>query len=232
MTEAQSQMEVRSVKLKKKDSEGKEFTPEIVLWDPVRKRNEKFENCSNSVHKDFLKAVSRLAGHMVVLWDADVEDNFERSEFESSFEARGYSIAGREDETRVTIKGHRKTKFAGAITANPTILYNQDMDKDGAYSFIDDLKVKIKAIETETLAYCFDGRAFENPQLSMDMPEGEKVTKAKIATHVDADPSMSSPEQVAAAIVKETNAGKDIAEAGKKRKRVAQTASNKSGIVE
>jgi hypothetical protein len=191
-------MEVRSVKLKKKDDN--EFTPEIVLWDPVRKRNEKFENCSNLVHKDFLKAVTRLADHMVILWNADIADNFERSELVKEFEARGYILSGRDEELKTTLKGHRLTTFAGAMTSNATIFLDQDMDETGAYPFCEDLKGKIKVIEAEVLAYCFEGRCYENPQLSLNAPgmEVPKVTRAQIAAAV-------SPESIVKDLVDTVN---------------------------
>jgi hypothetical protein len=222
MTKEQEQYEVRSVKLKKKDKD--EFTPEIVLWDPVRKRNEKFENCSNLVHKDFLKAVTRLADHMVILWNADAVDNFERSEVTQQFEARGYSLSGRDEELKITLKGHRLTAFAGAMTSNATILLDQDMDEEGAYPYCQDLQGKIKVIESEVLAYCFEGRCYENPQLSLNMPEPEdpknKVTKAKIA-------EPTTPESVVKDIVDAAN-GK-----GKGgRKKVPQSQQHPSGEAE
>src|SRR5579859_6532042 len=94
MTQAQSEFEVKSVKLVRKDQEGKEFTPEIVLWDPVLKRNDTVNNCQNLAHPDFIKAVARLADHMVILWDAADPDDFEDNEAVEDFEARGYSIKG------------------------------------------------------------------------------------------------------------------------------------------
>lgn len=225
-------MEVRAVKLKKKDSEGKEFTPEIVLWDPVRKRNEKFENCSNLVHKDFLAAVARLADHMVILWNADIPDNFEQSEFVKEFEARGYSLSGRDEELKITLKGHRLTTYAGAMTSNATIFLEQDMDQDGAYAFCDDLREKVKVIELETLAYCFDGRCYENPQLSLSAPGMEpqdpkkKVTKAKIAEPI-------TSESVVKEIVDQANGkGKDKPGKGGGKKKVAQSAQHPSGEAE
>jgi hypothetical protein len=226
MTKEQEQYEVRSVKLKKKDKD--EFTPEIVLWDPVRKRNEKFENCSNLGHKDFLKAVTRLADHMVILWNADSVDNFERSEKVQEFEARGYSKSGRDEELKITLKGHRLTTFAGAMTSNATILLDQDMDEDGAYPFCQDLQGKIKVIEAEVLAYCFEGRCYENPQLSLNMPDPEekpkKPTKAQILPPV-------TPESIVGSIVNEANGKKGTGGKGNK-KRTAQTPENKSGIIE
>lgn len=235
MTEQQAQFEVKSVKLIRKDKDGKEFTPEIVLWDPVLKRNDTFDNCQNLAHQDFIKAISRLADHMVILWDADEPDNFERSELVEKFEARGYSIKGGGDETRITIKGHRKTRFAGAITANATIYLEQDMDDPDSYAFADDLKEKIKRINIEVLAYVFDKKTYENPQLSLSLPDpDEKITKAKVAPHVDMDPSMNSPESIAANIVAETNAKIDAA-AGKGKpgrpRKVPQSAKHPSGEV-
>lgn len=215
-------MEVRSVKLKKKDDN--EFTPEIVLWDPVRKRNEKFENCSNLVHKDFLKAVTRLADHMVMLWNADVPDNFERSEVVKEFEARGYSLSGRDEELKITLKGHRVTTFAGAMTSNATIFLDQDMDEPGAYPFCEDLKGKVKVIEAEVLAYCFEGRCYENPQLSLGAPGMEptgKITTAKIAT---------SLKGAIDGVVDDLNA--EIEGKKGKGKRVPQSPKHKSGIAE
>jgi hypothetical protein len=152
------------------------------------------------------------------------------------FEARGYSIKGGGDELKLTIKGHRKTTFANAITANATIYLDQDMDEEGAYPFCDDLKEKIKRINIEVLAYVFDSKAYENPQQSLNFPEpDEKITKAMIAPHVDADPSMNSPESVVAHLVAETNAkiganGKEKGKPGRPRK-VPQSSKHPSGEV-
>lgn len=230
MTEQQAQFEVKSVKLIRKDKEGKEFTPEIVLWDPVLKRNDTFDNCQNLAHQDFIKAISRLADHMVILWDADEPDNFERSDLVEKFEARGYSIKGGGDETRITIKGHRKTKFAGAITANATIYLEQDMDDPDSYTFADDLKEKIKRINIEVLAYVFDKKAYEDPQLSLSLPDpDEKITKAKIAPP-------ATPESIVKDIVDTTNGTPPVTrekgQRGRPKKRVPQSSENPSGIIE
>jgi hypothetical protein len=239
MTEAQAKMEVRGVKLRVKnkrddepDEEKQAFVPEIVLHDPILKCTRPYQDCENLCHPDFVKAVLRLNGHLAVLTDIISEDDFERSETVTEYvKARGYSLAGGFDELRITLKGHRKTIRGGAVILNaPATHLNED--GENPYNLLSDLLAKIKVIESEALRYCFEGRQYVDPQQSLFPDPDEKVTSLQIAPHVDADPSVSSPEQVAAAIVLETNAGKDIAEAGKKKKRVAQTAANKSGIIE
>lgn len=235
MTEAQSKMEVRGVKLRVKnkrddepDEEKRAFVPEIVLHDPVLKCTRPYQDCQNLCHPDFVKAVLRLNGHLAVLTDIITEDDFERSETVTDFvRARGYSLSGAFDELRITLKGHRKTIRGGAVILNaPATHLNED--GENPYNLLSDLLSKIKVIEKEALAYCFEGRQYVDPQLSLSLPDpDEKITKVKIAPHVDMDPSMNSPEAVAAAIVAEANKGKD----GKPKKtRVPQSPKHKDGI--
>jgi hypothetical protein len=238
MTEAQAKMEVRGVKLRVKnkrddepDEEKRAFVPEIVLHDPILKCTRPYQDCENLCHPDFVKAVLRLNGHLAVLTDIISEDDFERSETVTKYvKARGYSLAGAFDELRITLKGHRKTVRGGAVILNaPATHLNED--GENPYNLLSDLLAKIKVIESEALRYCFEGRQYVDPQQSLFPDPDEAVTKLQIAPHVDADPSMNSPEGVVAAIVKETNLGKEIEKTAKKRGRTAQTASNPSGIV-
>lgn len=209
----------------RKDQEGKEFIPEIKIWNPVVKRCDSCDTCSHLAHQDFVKAVARLADHMVILWNADKPDNFEQSEFTEEFEARGFSLKGGGDEVKVTIKGHRKTTFAGAMTANSTLRLEQDMDAEGSYPFIDDLQVKIKRISMEALLYYYDQKAYEDAQLSLSLPDPEekpkKPTKAQILPPV-------TPESIVGSIVNEANGKKGTG--GKKR--VPQSSKHPSGEAE
>lgn len=230
MTENQKNAIIRSVKLKRKGDEG--YTPEIIVHDAEMKLDKKYDNCENLCHADFVKAVKRLNHHIAVLTDkighGDFEDN---EEIDEIMVARGYSLSGAEDELRITLKGYQKTKRGGVFQINTPVLYlQQDEDDDNAYYLLDDLKEKIKRIEMEARLYIFEAKKFEDPQLSLNLPDGDdKVTKAQIAPHIDKDPAYNSPESIAAAIVAETNAGKPKE---KRKKRVPQSASNKSGIVE
>jgi hypothetical protein len=228
MTESQQQMEVRGVKLVRKDQDGKEFVPEIVLWNPVRKRNEKCEVCTSLAHPDFVNAVARLRAHMVILWNADTWGNFEQSDLVEEFEARGFSLKGGGDEIRVTVKGHRKTLYAGAMTANATILLNQDMDKEGAYPLCDDLQLKIKRISLEALLYYYDNKVYEDPQLSLTLPDPPDNDKKKVTRAQVADPI----GKVAAEIVAGVNGAKDSKKGKGSKKKVPQSAEHKNGIAD
>lgn len=237
MTKEQEGLTVRAVKLKRKGDEG--FIPEIIVHDPELKLNRTYSDCENIAHSDFTKAVGRLNHHIAILTDKITADHFEDDpEIDEIMFARGFSYSGAESELRVVLKGYQKTSRGGTFQINTPVVYMETEDEAKQYYFIDDLKEKLKRISLEAKLYIFDAKMYEDPQLSLSLPDPEddgkkkKITKAKIAPHVAADPSVSSPEQVAAAIVRETNAGKDIAEAGKKKKRVAQTAANKSGIIE
>jgi hypothetical protein len=233
MTDNQAQMEVRSVKLKRHDKDGKEFTPEILLWNPVQGRNDKADNCKHLCHADFIKAVARLASHLAALSNAVPASDFENSDLIEEFEARGFSLAGRDEELRVTVKGHRKTTYAGAITFNATILLNQDMDSEGSYPYCDDLQVKIKRISAEALLYYYDNKAYEDSQLSLSLPDpAEKVTKAKIAE--PAKTMEAAVGAVAESYNKDLQNGTPpVSKPGRGgKKRTAQTAQNKSGIIE
>jgi len=229
-------MEVRGVKLRVKnkrddepDEEKRAFVPEIVLHDPVLKCTRPYQDCQNLCHPDFVKAVLRLNHHLAVLTDIIPEEEFEESPKVNEYvRARGYSLAGNFDELRITLKGHRKTIRGGAVILNaPATHLNED--GENPYNLLSDLLAKIKVIESEALRYCFEARQYVDPQQSLFPDPDEPVTTLVIAPHVDLDPSMNSPEAVAAAIVAETNKGKD----GKPKKtRVPQSPKHKSGIIE
>jgi hypothetical protein len=230
MTDNQKAIQIRAVKLKRKGDEG--HIPEITVHDAEMKLDKTYANCENLCHSDFTKAVKRLNHHIAVLTDKITTDEFEDSEeIDEIIVARGYSLSGAEDELRITLKGYQKTKRGGTFQINTPVLYlEQDDDDDNCYLLLDDLKEKIKRIEMEARLYIFEGKRFEDPQLSLNLPDSdEKVTKAVIAPHVDLDPSMNSPEAVAAAFVAEANKGKD----GKPKKtRVPQSPKHKSGVIE
>lgn len=235
--------EVRAVKLKLKEKpnsksdaakEKKEedmlFVPEIIIYNHETHRNETYAECQAFCHKDFTKAVLSLREHYAILLTFYEVEDFETGSIDpKKFKSRGFSISGAEDETRLCLKGYFLTDLAGACSVNVNnIFLEKDMDAEGGYDLIDDLKVKIDRIKLEAIAYLFEKKQREDPQLSMKFPDGEKVTTAKIAPHVDVDPSMNSPEAVAAAIVAETNKNKP---AEKKERRVPQSPKHKSGIV-
>lgn len=238
MTESQSNIEIRAVKLKRKGEDG--YIPEITVHDAELKLDKTYGNCENLCHNDFTKSVKRLNHHIAVLTDKIGNDNFENSEeIDEIMVARGYSISGNEDELRITLKGYQKTKRGGVFQINTPILYLETEDEDKQYYFIEDLKEKIKRIELEARLYIFQGKKFEDPQLSLNMPESpakEKgPTKAVIAPPVHLDPSMNSPESIAAAIVKENNdkieANGEKKKAGRPRKLVPQSAQHPSGEI-
>jgi hypothetical protein len=224
MTENQSQLEIRAVKLKRKGDEG--FIPEIIVHDPEAKLNRTYSDCENLCHSDFTKAVSRLNHHIAVLTDKITTDRFEDDkDIDEIMVARGFSYSGAEMELRVTLNGYQKTSRGGTFQINTPVVYMETEDEDKQYYFIDDLKEKLKRIALEARLYIFSGKRFEDPQLSLtlaDPPDDgkKKVTKAKIADPIG---------KVAAEIVEEANNGKD--KKGRN-KRVAQTAENKSGIAD
>jgi hypothetical protein len=225
MTENQSQLEIRAVKLKRKGDEG--FIPEIIVHDPEAKLNRTYSDCENLCHSDFTKAVSRLNHHIAVLTDKITTDRFEDDkDIDEIMVARGFSYSGAEMELRVTLKGYQKTSRGGTFQINTPVVYMETEDEDKQYYFIDDLKEKLKRIALEARLYIFSGKKFEDPQLSLTLPDPpddkKKVTNAKIADPIG---------KVAAEIVAGVNGAKDSKKKGGK-KRVAQTPENKSGEAE
>lgn len=234
MTEGQKSVQIRAVKLKRKGDEG--YIPEITVHDAEMKLDKTYANCENLCHADFVKAVKRLNHHIAVLTDKITTDDFENSEeIDEIMVARGYSLSGSEDELRITLKGYQKTKRGGTFQINTPVLYmEQDDDDENVYLLLDDLKEKIKRIEMESRLYIFEGKKYEDPQLSLDMPDpDEKITKAKIAPHVDLDPSMNSPESIVANIVAETNSKIDANQKGKsgRPRKVPQSSKHPSGEI-
>lgn len=236
MTDNQKAIQIRAVKLKRKGDEG--YIPEITVHDSEMKLDKTYGNCENLCHADFTKAVKRLNHHIAVLTDKITADDFEDSEeIDEIMVARGYSLSGAEDELRITLKGYQKTKRGGTFQINTPVLYlEQDDDDENCYLLLDDLKEKIKRIEMEARLYIFEAKKFEDPQLSLNMPDGdEKITRAKIAVDADLDPELNSPESIAAHIVAETNSkidanGKEKGKPGRPRK-VPQSSKHPSGEV-
>jgi hypothetical protein len=183
MTEAQQNISIRSVKLKRKGDEG--FIPEITVHDPEMKLDKTYANCENLCHSEFTKAVKRLNHHIAVLTDKITVDNFENdTEIDEIIIARGYSLSGAETELRITLKGYQKTRRGGTFQINTPVLYLEQEDEDKAYFLVDDLKEKVKRIELEARQYIFEGKCYEDPQLSLNMPDVpdsiKKVTKAQV----------------------------------------------------
>jgi hypothetical protein len=235
MTEDQSKMEVRAVKLRVKnkrddepDEEKRAFVPEIVLHDPVLKCTRPYEDCQNLCHGDFVKAVLRLNHHLAVLSDIIKEDDFEKSETVDSYvKARGYSLSGAFDELRVTLKGHRKTIRGGAVIINTPATYLNE-ESENPYNLLSDLLAKIRVIEKEALAYCFEQRQYVDPQLSLTLPDPpdekkKKVTKAQVL------PAKTMEDAVGNVV--DTLNGEIEGKKGKG-KRVPQSPKHKSGIAE
>ena len=218
MTEQQTQMEVRAVKLKRKGDEG--FIPEIIVHDPELKLNRTYSDCENLCHADFTKAVGRLNHHIAILIDKIPNDKFEDDEkVDEIMVARGFSLSGNEDELRVTLKGYQKTSRGGAFQINTPVVYLQTKDENKAYYFIDDLKEKLKRIAMEARLYIFSAKKFEDPQLSLNMP-GDPITKAKIVEPV-------TPESIVGDIVNTVNGTPPVSR--EKKKRVPQSAQHKDG---
>ena len=230
MTEGQKSIQIRAVKLKRKGDEG--YIPEITVHDAEMKLDKTYANCENLCHADFVKSVKRLNHHIAVLTDKITTDDFENNEkIDEIMVARSYSLSGSEDELRIILKGYQKTKRGGTFQINTPVLYlEQDEDDDNTYLLLDDLKEKIKRIEMESRLYIFEGKQFEDPQLSLSLPDPpEKVTRAKIAAPV-------TPESIVKDLVDTTNGTPPVTrekgKPGRPKKRVPQSSENPSGIVE
>lgn len=229
MTEQQSQVEIRAVKLKRKGDEG--YVPEIVVHDPELKLNRTYSDCENLCHSDFSKAVGRLNHHIAILTDKIENDKFENdSNIDEIMVARGFSYSGAENELRVTLKGYQKTSRGGVFQINTPVVYLETKDEDKAYFFIDDLKEKLKRISLEARLYIFEAKKYEDPQLSLSLPDpDEKITKVKIAEPV-------TPESIVKDIVDTTNGTPPVTrekvQRGRPKKRVPQSSENPSEIVE
>lgn len=210
--------QLRAIKLKRKGDEG--YIPEITLHDPELKADKFVQNCENLCHNDLVKAISRLNHHLAVRCDQIESSEFECSDMVDEFIiARGYSLSGADDELRIVIKGHRKIKDGGAFSFNAPVIWLNQEDEEKQYIFLDDLKEKLKRIEAEAMAYLFEGKKYEDPQLSLNMPDG-KVTKAQIA-----DPA--TPEEIVDDIVRTANKGKKDEP---KKRRVPQSSKHKDGL--
>jgi hypothetical protein len=219
MTEQQSTIEIRAVKLKRKGDEG--FTPEIIVHDPELKLNRTYSDCENIAHADFTRAVARLNHHIAILTDKTEPVEFESNEeIDEIMFARGFSYSGAENELRVTLKGYQKTSRGGVFQINTPVVYLETEDDDKKYYFIDDLKEKLKRISLEARLYIFQGKRFEDPQLSLNMPDGDKVTKAKIATSIVG---------AIAGVVDDLNGEIEKGKGTPGRKKKPQTADNKKG---
>lgn len=225
MTEQQSSLEIRAVKLKRKGDEG--YVPEIVVHDPELKLNRTYSDCENLCHADFTKAVGRLNYHIAFMIDKIESDDFETLDISEIIVARGFSLSGNEDELRVTLKGYQKTKRGGTFQINTPVTYLETEDENKAYFFIDDLKEKLKKIALQARKYIFEGKKAEDPQLSLDMPDGEKVTKARIAEPV-------TPESIVKDLMDTTNGtppvNRERGQRGRPRK-VPQSSRHPSGEV-
>ena len=127
MTDGQSKITIRAVKLKRKGDEG--FIPEITVHDTDMKLDKTYANCENLCHSDFTKAVKRLNNHIAVLTDRLTTDDFEmKEEIDEIIVARGYSLSGAENELRVTLKGYYKTTRGRTYQIN--ILEYLDVDDE------------------------------------------------------------------------------------------------------
>lgn len=194
--------EVRAVKIKM-DKKTERFKPEIVLRNKAVNCEENFTDCSNFCSNDFVKAVLSLNGHMAIHIDRVEEEEFSSIKWDNeTFKARGFSLSGAENELRVCLKGHIVTKRCGAIGQNANNIYlneqvNEDDEKE-PYEHLEDLVKKIKRIQEKALAYCFEKDYFEDPQLSLNLPEGAAATTANIL-------APASPEDVVKDIVNTAN---------------------------
>lgn len=242
--------EVRAVKLKAKEKptsksdtakEKKEedmlFVAEVIIYNHETNRNESYDQCQSFCHKDFVKSILALREHYAILLTFHTVDDFETGGIDpKKFKSRGFSISGAEDELRLCLKGHFLTELVGACTVNVNNIYlEKDMDEDGGYDLIDDLKAKVDKAKLEALQYLFSNKKMEDPQLSMKF---EGPTSAQVLPPVNKDQEgtvfgkpVTSVEQVVGQIVKETNAGKadkPVPPKGGGRKK-PQTADNKTG---
>jgi hypothetical protein len=218
--------EVRAVKIKM-DKKTEKFKPEIVLRNKVVNCDENFTECNNYCTDAFVKAVLSLNGHMAIHLDRIEEEDIKTIKWnDETFKARGFSLSGAEKELRVCLKGHFISTRCGAVPVNLNNIYldpemNEDDDKE-PYTHLKDLNKQIKLIQEKALAYCFEKDYWEDSQLSLNLPDGDKVTRAQVADPIG---------KVAAEIVAGVNGAKDSKKKEGK-KRVAQTAANRSGIIE
>ena len=135
--------------------------------------------CDEAVHADLAKSVNGLAVHLAILTDYISEKQSSDKELIDKFVVTGYSIGGKEDEEGVTITGYRKTKSGQTVTLNsPFTRFEQK--EESQYILMGELQSSLDKVESEVLAYLFEGKKSDDPQGSL-FPDDENVTQIKIA---------------------------------------------------
>jgi len=226
--------EVRAVKIKM-DKKTEKFKPEIVLRNKAVNCNEDFTDTKNFVTDAFANAVLSLNGHMAVHLDRIEEGDIKTIKpDDETFKARGFSLSGAESELRVCLKGHFISTRCGAVGVNLNNIYlNPEVSEDDEnepYTHLSDLNKKIKLIQEKALRYCFENEYWEDPQLSLNAPGMEKVTKAKIA-----EPATTLQGAIGK-VVGEMNAEIEngtppVSKEPKKGRKGPQTSENKTGRI-
>jgi hypothetical protein len=169
---------------------------ELSLKESGTIQSDDSKNCKNPVHPDLAKAVQALAVHLAILTDYLDQKDSGNTEALEKFTVTGYSIGGKEDEEGIVITGMRKTKRGKSLSINSPF-ERIDLSPEARYILMDDLMQKVDKIETEVMAYLFEGKMlqpslFEPGEETDEDQEGEngkpaKVTKMKIAKEKNQD---------------------------------------------
>jgi hypothetical protein len=137
------------------------------------------EERDTPVHPDLKDALSKLAPHLACITEY-VSNKTIGSEEVQKFTATGFSLGGDDDDEGFVITGYRTLKNGKTVTLNTPFTRFEELPET-AYYFIDDVREKIDVIKEEVLAYIAGEKKAPEPQLSLDLPEENKVTHAQIA---------------------------------------------------
>lgn len=188
-------------------------------------------------HVDFTNAFNKLVPHFIAITHPEFEDSDtpEAAAFKDKFSVTSYSISGEDEKKKIVITAG-KTVFHGYYGGNtPPIYFNAKPEK--LYDGIDSLNDVLELIEKEATEYMEGRKQAPEDQLSL-FEDDDTVTSAKIwepeSTLFNTPLNDGSGQTVT---IPEANgeAMAEMAAEGKKskgKKRVKQTAENKSGIVE
>jgi hypothetical protein len=182
------------------------------------------------IHQDLKNAFIGLHIHFAILSDyVRVKQVKDIDSFDSDL-IEGFSVSclhkgGTEDESYIILTGSKITASGRAVTINTPILKIEEESEKG-YKYLDELLERVEHVENEVKEYL---RGKHAPETQTSLNFDEPITKAKIVPSAHLDPSMNSPEGIAAAIVAETNGG--IKKSHGRPKKVPQSSKHPSGEV-
>jgi hypothetical protein len=165
-----SNVKIRKAKIKDELFLEVEYTEDL----PGHSKKDTKLSCTIPIHQDLKDSFNKLHVHLAILCDEVKEPkkkDLAATVFET-FDVRGFSIGGSDENEGVTISGFKDGKYGIVNLNTPFTKY-----EDSEYPFVSDLASDIESCLYEVEEYLFNGKRAPEKQLELGFDEEtESVT--------------------------------------------------------